>query len=166
MYGVALLPLIDLVKDDMVTQKCYADDGNAVGTLESLVTLHQKLQKLGPTFGYKLTKCNLIVEENFLEKTKNSFDSIDIEVVHRVLGSTIGSEATCNEFREKATTEYHHQIEKFVTHARKSPQNVNHAFTQGIQNKLSFLSRATRDKETFPQKNRKVEFGKAATCSH
>ena len=152
----------------MVTQKCYADDGNAVGTLESLVTLHQKLQKLGPIFGYKLTKCNLFVKDNFLEKAKNSLDSINIEVVpgHRVLGSRIGSEAMCNEFREKTTTEYHHQIEKFVTHARKSPQNVNHAFTQGIQNKLSFLSRATRDKETFPQKNRKVEFGKAATCSH
>ena len=94
MYGVALLPLINLVKDDMVTQKWYADDGNAVGTLESLVTLHQKLQKHGPAFGYKLTKCNLIIIESFLEKAKISFDSVDIENVagHRVLGSMIGSE--------------------------------------------------------------------------
>ena len=72
MYGVALLPLITLAKDDMVTQKWYADDGNAVGSLESLVALHQKLQKHGPAFGYKLTKCNLIVKESSLEKANNS----------------------------------------------------------------------------------------------
>ena len=110
MYGVALLPLVNLIKDDMVTQKWYADDGNAVGSLESLVALHQKLQKHGPAFGYKLTKCNLIVKESSLEKAKKSFDSIDIEIVpgHRVLGSTIGSKAACDEFREQVTTEYQH----------------------------------------------------------
>ena len=106
MYGVALLPLINLVKDDMVTQKWYAEDGIAVGSLESLVALHQKLQKHGPAFGYKLTKCNLIVKESSLEKAKKSFESIDIEIVpgHRVLGSTIGSKAACDKFREKVTT--------------------------------------------------------------
>ena len=158
MYGVALLPLINLVKDDMVTQKWYADDGNAVGSLESLVALHQKLQKHGPAFGYKLTKCNLIVKESSLEKAKKSFDSIDIEIVpgHRVLGSTIGSKAACDEFREKVTTEYQHQVEKLAIHARKSPQNLYHAFTRGIQNKLSFLSRTTPDMEPFLQETEKT----------
>ena len=46
MYGVELLPLINLVKDDLVTQKWYADDGYAVGTLDSLVTMQQKLQNM------------------------------------------------------------------------------------------------------------------------
>ena len=73
MYGFALLPLINLVKDDLVTQKWYADDGNAVVKLESLVTLHQKLQEHGPAFGYKLTKSNLIVEESFWKKNQELF---------------------------------------------------------------------------------------------
>ena len=104
MYGVALLPLINLVKDDMVTQKWYADDGNAVGSLESLVALHQKLQKHGPAFGYKLTKCNLIVKESSLEKAKKSFDPIDIEIVpgHRVLGLTIRFQSSVRRIRRKS----------------------------------------------------------------
>ena len=36
MYGLAILPLIKLVNDNSSTQKRYADDGNAVGKLESL----------------------------------------------------------------------------------------------------------------------------------
>ena len=153
MFGVALLPLINLVKDDIVNQKWFADDGNAVGSLESLVALHQKVQKHGPAFGYKLTKCNLIVKESSLEKAKKSFNSIDIEIVpgHRVLGSTIGSEAACDEFSEKVTTEYQHQVEKLAIHDRKSPQNVYHAFTHGIQNKPTFLSRTKPDIEPFLQ---------------
>ena len=43
MYGVALLPLIKLVKDEKLTQKWYADDGNAVGSFESLAALHFRI---------------------------------------------------------------------------------------------------------------------------
>ena len=102
MYGVALLQLIDLLKDDMVTQKWYADDRNSEGTLESLVTLQNKLQKHGPAFAYELTKSNLIIKQKLQEKKLVRLD-IDIEIVpgHRVLGSTIRSEAACNEFRKR-----------------------------------------------------------------
>ena len=98
MYGVALLPIISLVKDDIVTKKWYADDRNTVETLKSLVMLQQKVEKHGAASGYKLTKCNIIVKESFLEKT------IDIEIVpgHRVLSSTVGFEAACNDFRKKS----------------------------------------------------------------
>ena len=36
-------------------------------------------------------------------------------------------------------------VQKLAAHANKSPQNVYHAFTKGVQNKLSFLSRTTPD---------------------
>ena len=104
---------------------------------------------------YPFPYCNYA--GSFLQKAKNFCDSIDMEIVpgHRVLGSTIGSEAACNEFRENVTTEYQHKVAKPATHARKSPQNVYHAFTQGIQNKLSFLSRTTPDMEPFLQKQKR-----------
>ena len=87
----------------MVAQKRFADYGNAAGTLESLVTLHQNLQKQLSAFGYKLTICNLFVKERFLEKSKQSFESLDIKIVpeHRMLGSKIGSEARVQRIQRK-----------------------------------------------------------------
>ena len=40
MYGLAIIPLIKLLSVDDVTQKWYADDGNAVGKLSILLTVH------------------------------------------------------------------------------------------------------------------------------
>ena len=142
----------------MVTQKWYADDGNAVGSLKSLVALHQKLQKHGPAFGYKLTKCNLIVKESSLEKAKKSFDSNDIEIVpgHRVLGSTIGSKAACDEFREKVTTEYQHQVENLPS----TPENRRKTYitlSHKVYRTNSFsLSRTTPDMERLLQETEKT----------
>ena len=44
MYGIAILPLIQLVRHENVTHKWYADDGNAVGKLEDLAAVFQRLK--------------------------------------------------------------------------------------------------------------------------
>ena len=41
-YGLAIIPLKKLLSDDNVTQKWYADDGNAVGKLSTLRTILDK----------------------------------------------------------------------------------------------------------------------------
>ena len=43
MYGIALLPLIEMTKNINVLQKWFADDGNAAGSLESLKDLYNCL---------------------------------------------------------------------------------------------------------------------------
>ena len=43
MYGTAKIPLIKLLSVDNVIQKCYADDGNAVGKLNNLRTVLDKI---------------------------------------------------------------------------------------------------------------------------
>ena len=63
MYGIAILPLIQRVRHENITHKWYADDGNAVGKLEDLAAVFQRLKTHGPSFGYHLTKCQLIVKE-------------------------------------------------------------------------------------------------------
>ena len=90
MYGVALLPLMKLVKGDTIIHKWYADDGNAVGTIEALKTLHEKLKEHGPAFGYNLTKCNIITKEDLAQKARETFsnDEMVITTGNRVLGST------------------------------------------------------------------------------
>ena len=65
MYGLATFPLIKLVNDTSSTQKCYADDGNAVGNLKSLRTVLDNIIKHGKYFGYhvKPSKCQLILKD-------------------------------------------------------------------------------------------------------
>ena len=64
---------------------------------------------------------------------------------HRVLGSVIGSSDACHAFQSSKLTEYTNIVNKLASHAKKSPQNVYHAFTKGVQYKLTFLSRTTPD---------------------
>ena len=59
MYGLAIIPLIKLLSVDDVTQKWYADDGNAVVKLSNLRTVLDKIVSVGKFFGYhlKASKC-------------------------------------------------------------------------------------------------------------
>ena len=73
MYGIAILPLIDLVKSEQTLQKWYADDGNAVGRLEALFDVHEKLEEHGPAFGYNITKCHVIAKPSCIDKARTMF---------------------------------------------------------------------------------------------
>ena len=70
MYGIAILPLIDLIQKTNITQKWYADDGNVTGSLKDLKAVHEFLKKHAPALGYTLMKCNIIA------KTETSSKSI------------------------------------------------------------------------------------------
>ena len=56
MYGIAILPLIKRVMSNDVTQKWFADDGNAAGAVASLFKLYHDLKEIGPHFGYNFIK--------------------------------------------------------------------------------------------------------------
>ena len=45
MYGIAILPLIDLIQKTNITQKWYADDDIVTGSLKDLKTVHEQLKK-------------------------------------------------------------------------------------------------------------------------
>ena len=153
MYGIALLPLMDLVNEEGVLQKWYADDGNVAGSIESLQNLFEKLKLHGPGFGYNITKCHLITKDSSLDKAKDLFKDENFELVggHRVLGSVIGSSEACHAFQSSRLTEYTNNVNKLASHAKKSSQNVYHAFTKGVQHQLTFLSRTTPDMENTLQ---------------
>ena len=63
MYGLAIIPLIKILSVYNVTQKWYADDGNAVGKLSNLRTVLDKVVSLGKFFGYhvKASKCQSLL---------------------------------------------------------------------------------------------------------
>ena len=59
MYGIEIVPLIELLQKPNVTQKWYADDESAAGDLRSLRAILDNLDVHGKAFGYnvKPSKC-------------------------------------------------------------------------------------------------------------
>ena len=66
MYGIGIIPLIELLQKPNVMQQCYADDGSAAGDPKSVRAILDKLDVHGKAFGYnvKPSKCQLVVKEN------------------------------------------------------------------------------------------------------
>ena len=81
------------------------DDGNAAGSISSLSKLYHDLKAIGPHFGYKVIKCHLITKSDFEHRAKDLFANEDVEIIkgHRVLGSVIGNEESCQEFFNEKT---------------------------------------------------------------
>ena len=146
MYGLAIIPLIKLLSVDDVTQKWYADDGNAVAKLSNLRNSSIKLS-LGKFFGYlvKASKCQLIVKDEKHGEAQKIFANtgITIKAGARVLGSVIGTESECKKFLEFQQNEQIKILKKLTKIAKTSPQNVYACYSKGVQEKLSFLARTT-----------------------
>ena len=144
---------MDLVNEEGVLEKWYADDSNVAGSIELLRNLVRKLKLHGPAFGYNIIKCHLITQDSSLDKAKDLFKDEDVELVgrHRILGSVNGSSEACHAFQSSKLTDYANIVNTLASHAKKSPRNVYHAFTKGAQHKLTFLSRTTPEMENTPQ---------------
>ena len=129
-----------MLEDQNLTHKWYADYGYVAGTLESLQIVLDKLYEHGGAFGYNVIKCHLITKLEFVQKSNKVFSGLDVDVIegHRVLGSFIGSDESCNELKEKSVN-YSNMLEKLAKHSKVSPQNVYKSFTNGLQHKLSLL---------------------------
>ena len=61
----------------------------------------------------------------------------------RVLGSVIGTPLACNKYMESEVEKTATLTEKLSKIAKTSPENAYSYYTKGVQNKLSFLTRAT-----------------------
>ena len=130
MYGVATLPLIDMLEDQNLTHKWYADDGYVAGSLESLRIALDKLYEHGGAFGYNVIKCHLITKPEFVQKANKVFSGLDVDVIkgHLFLGSVIGSDESCNDFLKEKSVNYSNMLEKLAKHSKVSPQIVHKSF--------------------------------------
>ena len=99
LYGLALLPLADLLREShpTVLQPWYADDAAMQGLPREVVDCFKLLKKLGPLFGYlpeparSFAICPLATEE----LARPIFEEADLPVRfcrgHRYVGGFIGS---------------------------------------------------------------------------
>ena len=145
MYGIGIIPLIELLQKPNVTQKWYADDGSAAGNLKSLRAILDNLDVHGKAFGYnvKPSKCQLIVKENRSDSAIKVFEGTNITMVDslRVLGLVIRTPSACDKHMESEIEKTATLTEKFSKIAKASTQNAYSCYTKGVQSKLSFLTR-------------------------
>ena len=72
-YGVATHPLNEMLEDQNLTHKGFADDGIVTGSLESLWIVPDKLYENGDAFRYNMIKCHLNTEAKFFRKANKFF---------------------------------------------------------------------------------------------
>ena len=146
-YGIAILPLISRLHNDSLTQKWYADDGNVVGKLKYIKAFFDKLTQLGPKYGYLVNppKCQLIIKPGSERQTSTEFAGTNVEITQgaRVLGSVIGSSEASKNFLKDAEIKYRKSLDRLGQFALTSLQNAYACLANGVQQKLSFLSRTT-----------------------
>ena len=148
MYGIAILPLISRLHNDSLTQKWCADDGSVVGKLKDIRALFDKLTQLGPKYGYLVNppKCQLIIKPGGERQASIEFAGTNVEIIQgaRVLGSVIGSSEASKNFLKDAEINYTKSLDRLGQFALTSLQKNPYAcLTNGVQQKLSFLSRTT-----------------------
>ena len=73
MYGVVILPLVDMLNGQNLTRKSYSDNNNMAGCLRSLIIVLDKLNEYGGEFGYNVIKCDLDTKLEFVQKVNKIF---------------------------------------------------------------------------------------------
>ena len=98
------------------------------------------------------------MKPNKRELAEKFFASNDIDIVegHRVLGSVIGSQNECSNFLKEKKDDYAKLLNKLSKHAKTSPQAVYKCYTNGVQHKLTFISRTTPNCESLFEETEKV----------
>ena len=94
MYALAVVPLIRQL-NDLAHQVWFADDASAGGCLNDLLAWWEKLNEIGPSFGYysNAGKTWLVTKEGHLQVAQELFATHRINLTtssHQYLGSAIG----------------------------------------------------------------------------
>ena len=137
MYGIGIIPLIELLQKSNVTQKWYADDGSPAGDLQSLQAIRDNLDVHGKAFGHnvKPSKCQLIVRENRRDSAIKVFEGTNITMADdfRLLRSDIGIPSACDKYMESKIEKTATLTEKFFKVAKTLPQNAYSCYKKGVQ---------------------------------
>ena len=149
MYAIGILPLI-VQLEHLAKQIWYADDSSADGNIKSLKKWWDKLQKLGPSFGYFInsTKSLLVVKEHCLEEAQSILEDTGIQVTSaggRYLGSVIGDSSFREAFVRKKVGQWTLKLERLADIAASQPQAAYSALTFSLKHRWSFIARTTKD---------------------
>ena len=151
MYAIGTKPLIDKLHEAVNQKDCkqawYADDSTSAGKISELRVWWDKLNELGPKYGYhpKASKTVLIVKDpDMLEYANEIFVdtgvTIDIEG-ERHLGAVIGSESYKAEYITKKVEKWIQDIEQLTEIGKDEPQLALTGYTKALCMRWSFVQR-------------------------
>ena len=149
MYGLAVIPLIKKLAGQ-AKQVWFADDATGGGKLQQLRWWWDKLNEIGPAFGYfpNAIKTWLVAKDSRLVQANELFKDTNVQITtegHRLLGAPIGTSQFCKAYTEKAIITWKRQIETLGSVAHTQPHAAYAAFTHGFTGKLTFLARTTEN---------------------
>ena len=121
MFGGAILTLSDMLEDQIMTQRRYADDGNLAGFFESRSVVLYIFNSSGSTVGYNVVTSHLIVTKaEMVQKSNKHFSGLDAGFFeeHRVLYSMISPDYRFNEFMEEQLVKNSSGLSNFAKHSK------------------------------------------------
>ena len=155
MYAIGTLPLILRLQHE-ADQIWYADDSSAGGTIKSLKGWWDKLQRLGPDYGYFVnpSKSLIIAKKECLAEAESTFQDTGIHTSSSggsYLGSVIGDNSFKEIFVQKKVKQWTSELECLADIAASQPQAAYAALTFSMRHKWTFLARTTKDISTLLQ---------------
>jgi len=145
MYAIGILPLILHLQEE-ADQLRYADDSSAGGTIKNLRGWWDKLQKLGPNYGYFThpQKSVLVVKEHRLAEAEAAFEGTGIQV-----SSLGGRYLGCNTFKEafveNKVKQWTSKLEHLADIVASQPHAAYAALNFSIKHRWFFPVRTTKD---------------------
>ena len=151
MYAVATRPLIENlhrhVDNSICKQVWFADDSTCGGKIHEMKRWWDKLNVIGPKYGYfpKSSKTILIVKnEEMLKKAEYDFAGSGVTITssgERHLGAVIGSEEFRNEYVRQKVQSWVDDVTQLSSIAKDEPQLAYSAFTKALCMRWSFMQR-------------------------
>ena len=150
MYTIASAPLIQYLQTDDVCQIWYADDASATSKLKNPKAWWDRLNKIGPKFGYypNASKTWLIVKEEAYDEAHTIFDRSDIQITtegHRYLGSSLGTSTFAETYIKARVESWTAELVQLSEIALSQPHTAYAAYVHGVKRKWTFLSRTCKN---------------------
>ena len=133
-----------------IKSAAYADDYFGAGTIKNLRSWWERLETIGPKYGYKTNarKTWLIVKVEKEKEARDLFKDTDIQITtegKRHLGAAIGSKEFKKTYVQEKVTEWIDEVKKISQIAQTEPHAAYTAFTYGLKHKWTYLMRTVPD---------------------
>ena len=137
-------------------QSWYADDATAGGTLAALRGWWDRLQAVGPCFGYRPNSSTtwLVVKADSEQRAEESFQHTGIQITtqgSRILGAALGTKPFVEQFVCDKVSEWVNEVKNLSVVAKTHPQAAYAVFTHGLTSRWIFLMRTIPDIEALFQ---------------
>ena len=124
----------------------YADDATVGGSLPHIRGWWERLQEIGPMYGYypNASKSWLLVKEQHLHKATDIFRGTDVSITSEgrsVLGSPIGTCAFVDKFVDEKIAVWSNELMALSDIAVSQPHAAYAGFIHCISSRWSYLSR-------------------------